>query len=127
MKVANAFLIPAIMAFFIGFHPKSQAKSVVTPSFELSYLPNFIFVKNNKLQTVLCNKVFAMAVGKTPEEMVGLTDIENGWDPDLVKGNPDKDLLKNISTDHLNGGPWIMWPNTPYAHIMVPVDSYPSR
>jgi len=38
---------------------------------------------------------------------------------------PDHATFDNISTDPDNGGPWIMWPNTPYAHIMVPVDSYP--
>ncbi len=36
---------------------------------------------------------------------------------------PDQSLLDDISTDHLNGGPWVMWPGTPYAHIMVPVES----
>ncbi|GAB4342933.1 MAG: hypothetical protein Kow0089_18380 [Desulfobulbaceae bacterium] len=36
---------------------------------------------------------------------------------------PDHDLLKGISTDHKNGGPWIMWPDTPYVHIMIPVES----
>jgi hypothetical protein len=36
---------------------------------------------------------------------------------------PDLAMLDNISTDHLNGGPWIMWPNTPYAHIMIPLES----
>lgn len=40
---------------------------------------------------------------------------------------PDKTMFDNISTDPNNGGPWIMWPNTPYAHIMVPIDSYPSN
>lgn len=40
---------------------------------------------------------------------------------------PDRSLFDNISTDPNNGGPWIMWSNTPYAHIMVPVDSYPNR
>lgn len=34
---------------------------------------------------------------------------------------PDHALLENVSTDHMNGGPWVMWPNTPYAHLMVPV------
>lgn len=38
---------------------------------------------------------------------------------------PDRSSFDNISTDPNNGGPWIMWPDTPYAHIMVPVDSYP--
>ncbi len=36
---------------------------------------------------------------------------------------PDKSHLESISTDHLNGGPWVMWPDTPYAHIMIPVES----
>ena len=36
---------------------------------------------------------------------------------------PDLDMLEGISTDHLNGGPWIMWPDTPYAHIMIPIDA----
>lgn len=36
---------------------------------------------------------------------------------------PDHTLLKG-TTDHRNGGPWIMWPDTPYAHIMVPVESH---
>jgi len=40
---------------------------------------------------------------------------------------PDQSMYDNISTDPENGGPWIMWPGTPYAHIMVPVDSYPSE
>ena len=40
---------------------------------------------------------------------------------------PDHKMFDNISTDPNNGGPWIMWPNTPYAHIMVPIDSYPSN
>jgi len=36
---------------------------------------------------------------------------------------PDRKYLESVSTDHLNGGPWVMWPNTPYAHVMVPVES----
>ena len=38
---------------------------------------------------------------------------------------PDPALYDNISTDPNNGGPWIMWPGTPFAHIMVPIDAYP--
>jgi hypothetical protein len=37
--------------------------------------------------------------------------------------NPDLSLLNSISTDHMNGGPWVMWPDTPYAHIMVPLEN----
>jgi hypothetical protein len=34
---------------------------------------------------------------------------------------PDRSDLDGVSTDHRNGGPWVMWPNTPYAHLMIPV------
>lgn len=37
---------------------------------------------------------------------------------------PDSSALAGISTEHENGGPWIMWPDTPYAHIMIPIDPY---
>ncbi len=40
---------------------------------------------------------------------------------------PDHTKFDNIYTDPNNGGPWIMWPNTPYAHIMIPIDSYPAK
>ena len=36
---------------------------------------------------------------------------------------PDRSKLDGFSTDHLNGGPWVMWPDTPYAHLMVPIDA----
>lgn len=38
---------------------------------------------------------------------------------------PDVEALKNVSTNSKNGGPWVMWPDTPYAHLMIPIDSYP--
>jgi hypothetical protein len=40
---------------------------------------------------------------------------------------PDTTALKNVSTDSKNGGPWVMWSDTPYAHLMIPIDSYPSQ
>lgn len=30
--------------------------------------------------------------------------------------------LDALPTDPSNGGPWVMWKGTPYAHIMVPVE-----
>ncbi len=36
---------------------------------------------------------------------------------------PEQSYLEGVSTDHLNGGPWVMWPDTPYAHLMIPIDS----
>jgi hypothetical protein len=40
---------------------------------------------------------------------------------------PDHAMFDNISTDPNNGGPWIMWPGTKFAHIMIPIDSYPAE
>lgn len=33
-----------------------------------------------------------------------------------------KALLKGITTDPSKGGPYVMWADTPYAHIMIPVN-----
>jgi len=38
---------------------------------------------------------------------------------------PDKSALDAVPTDPNNGGPWVMWKGTPYAHIMVPVGKKP--
>jgi hypothetical protein len=39
---------------------------------------------------------------------------------------PDPKQLEGLSTDPNNGGPFVMWKGTPYAHIMVPVGKHPS-
>jgi len=47
--------------------------------------------------------------------------------PDYVETGPHlmiivpKELLKGITDDPKSGGPYVMWKDTPYAHIMVPV------
>ncbi len=32
-------------------------------------------------------------------------------------------LLESLPTDPQNGGPYVMWKGTPYAHVMVPIGS----
>lgn len=56
-------------------------------------------------------------------EPTGPEDWVTDLGPHLMMLVPDKRMLEGISTDHLNGGPWIMWPDTPYAHIMIPLES----
>ncbi len=41
--------------------------------------------------------------------------------PHVMVVVPDVAHLRGISTDPKNGGPYVMWANTPYAHVMVPV------
>lgn len=35
-----------------------------------------------------------------------------------------KSMMEGLPTEPYNGGPWIMWPDTPYAHVMIPIDSF---
>ncbi len=49
--------------------------------------------------------------------------MDNHWThagPHLMIVVPDTKTLAGISTDPANGGPWVMFANTPYAHIMAP-------
>ena len=41
--------------------------------------------------------------------------------PHIMVVYPDPKMLEAFPTDPKNGGPWVMWKGTPYAHLMVPV------
>ena len=56
-------------------------------------------------------------------EPTGPEDWVTDLGPHIMMLIPDHGMLKGISTDHLNGGPWVMWPDTPYAHLMIPISS----
>jgi hypothetical protein len=47
--------------------------------------------------------------------------------PHLMVIVPDTAQLESLSTDPHNGGPYVMWKGTPYAHIMVPVAERPKQ
>ena len=57
-------------------------------------------------------------------EPTGADDWVTDLGAHLMMLVPDLALLDSIPRDHRNGGPWVMWPDTPYAHIMIPVESY---
>jgi len=61
--------------------------------------PDLILVKNKQLQTILCNEASAKAVGKSRQAMLGKTDIENGWNPELINGNPQKGIRGFVHDD----------------------------
>ena len=44
--------------------------------------------------------------------------------PHIVIVSPDEAILEGLPTNSDNGGPWVMWDGTPYAHIMIPVPGY---
>jgi hypothetical protein len=41
--------------------------------------------------------------------------------PHVMVVVPNVQHLRGLSTDPKNGGPYVMWAGTPYAHVMVPV------
>ena len=44
--------------------------------------------------------------------------------PHLMILVPDEQMLSDMTTDWQNGGPWVMWRDTPYVHIMAPMPAY---
>ncbi|MEE4261858.1 MAG: hypothetical protein V2I56_04150 [Desulfobacteraceae bacterium] len=93
---------------------------------------NFLKAYVNKEQPTYTEIGFAyMLMGDTPvsnrdpyaTEPTGKADWVTNLGAHLMMLVPNTGMLKNISTDHLNGGPWIMWPETPYAHIMIPIEN----
>lgn len=55
---------------------------------------------------------------------------DNQWvveGPHLMVLVPDAAMLEGIPTDPDQGGPYVMWQGTPYAHVMVPVGPRPQQ
>lgn len=44
--------------------------------------------------------------------------------PHLMILVPDASALAGLPSNPDNGGPWVMWRNTPYVHIMAPMPRY---
>ena len=63
----------------------NQTSSLLTNVINASQ--DMIFAKDLNLKTILCNKIFAAAVGKVPDELYGKSDEENGWSPKYVNGD----------------------------------------
>jgi len=51
-------------------------------------------------------------------------DSTSGWintGPHVMLVTPNLASLAPLPVDPQNGGPWVMWQKTPYAHVMMPV------
>lgn len=52
---------------------------------------------------------------------------DNEWiqsGPHIMLIVPDPAALEGFPTDPVDGGPWVMWKGTPYAHVMIPVEGH---
>ena len=93
---------------------------------------NFLNAYVNQTEPTYSEIGFAyMLMGDTPVSNSDPYETEPTTDddwvtdlgPHLMMLIPGRSYLESISTDHLNGGPWVMWPDTPYAHLMIPIAS----
>ena len=58
--------------------------------------------------------------------MTATADNQRGHHlPHLMIVVPNLASLEGISTDPNNGGPYVMYAGTPYAHIMAPITASP--
>ncbi len=63
-------------------------------------------------------------VGDNANSMANVPDNGGVWVPDgaqMMMVFPSMDTVPNLPRDENAGGPWVMWANTPYAHVMIPI------
>jgi hypothetical protein len=66
----------------------------------------------------------AYTSNKVPFAPKATADNDWGFDPPHVMVLvTDKRALEGLPTTRQDGGPWVMWTGTQYAHIMVPIAS----
>ena len=68
--------------------------------------------------------MLAGGVGSNTDPYAVAPTDDNEWHsdgPHLMVLVPDLSALEGLSSDYESGGPYVMFPGNPYAHIMVPV------
>jgi hypothetical protein len=66
------------------------------------------------------------ASGSNTDPFATKATPQNEWGfdpPHLMLLVTDARELQGLPTKRQDGGPWVMWTGTPYAHVMVPVAS----
>jgi hypothetical protein len=66
--------------------------------------------------------------GSNSDPFAMAATADNHWgphSPHVMIAVPDPKLLEGMSSDPANGGPYVMFAGTPYAHIMAPVTASP--
>lgn len=92
-------------------------------------------LKNKSKPTITQVGIAYMLQGDRPVSNTDPYATEPGPGDDWVEGLgahvmillPDAKSLSKLPSDSKHGGPWVMWAGTPFAHVMIPIDSYPVR
>lgn len=69
------------------------------------------------------------AWGSNTDPFATAETADNQWGfdpPHMMIVVPDVAALEGLPTTRDAGGPWVMFPGTPYAHIMIPVEDPPA-
>lgn len=68
------------------------------------------------------------AAGSNTDPYATEPTADNQWiegGPHLMVLVPDPKALKTLPTDPTLGVPWVMWKDTPYVHVMIPMGKKP--
>lgn len=68
--------------------------------------------------------MFAGSLGSNTDPYAVAPTEDNEWHsdgPHLMVLVPDLSALEGVSSDYEMGGPYVMYPGSPFAHIMVPI------
>jgi hypothetical protein len=63
-------------------------------------------------------------MGNNTNPMANVPDNGGMWVPagaQMMLLFPNMEVVSNLPRDSSVGGPWVMWDNTPYAHVMIPI------
>jgi hypothetical protein len=77
------------------------------------------------IEQVGTSYMFAGGYGSNTDPYATAPTDDDEWHvdgPHIMTLVPDRSALEGMTSDHTTGGPYVMYPGTPYAHIMVPVE-----
>lgn len=63
------------------------------------------------------------SVMEAPADHPSVTELG----PHIMVRLPNPTLLAGLPTSPEQGGPWVRWAGTPYAHIIIPIEGDPAR
>ena len=84
------------------------------------------YIRYEKLEAVGQAMNYAHQTGKAPGIPLILeidADWVTGLGAHLMILVPNIKSMDSVPTEWRNGGPWIMWNDTPYEHLMIPIES----
>jgi hypothetical protein len=95
----------------------------------MSWIESYLAKKTPRITRIGIGYMIAPggAAGSNTDPFATSATADNHWGhhpPHVMIVVPDPKVLDGMSTDPMNGGPYVMFKGTPYAHIMAPVTGH---